>query len=444
MMSYQIKSTPFFRRMLSTSKKNGQLQRLKEEYERIREFNDRSIEMKMRQVRLKRLFREIEDIKESSLQWKRRRVNADRLKTSEEIRMETLIKAKELGKEYSKMNALVDRCASRVDNVASGAAVGSISSRIELERKTRSDRRISYGNDRSRMNIQKITTTPRKPNAKPVAAADQQLIGLKEKLRTRLSFGNSCSTRNLRKKSKKDIRHKRANAGGDLSACSSFNDTEIEQTLVHEESQCQFARDAESVELPVMVLPESSTQFRDFKDLYKNNIREMFVTTATVPLNKSEEGPRERARRRWRKLALVVRHRFDTLHARRNLSSLSNQSADDSDTYELRLIPNNTDLLMSQLNVKSTSQNSENELVPGEVLLSVESLDPLESQSLPDPPSATTLTQIFDDENNPIDTRRKLQQYVKIFEPIVRDVRKDVIELGFEKLRSIFEHHNEV
>lgn len=62
-MSYQIKSTPYFRRMFNESKKNGQLQRLRDEYERIQEFNDRTIEMKMRQVRLKRLFREIEVIK---------------------------------------------------------------------------------------------------------------------------------------------------------------------------------------------------------------------------------------------------------------------------------------------------------------------------------------------------------------------------------------------
>lgn len=64
-MSYQIKRTPYFRRIFNNSRRNGQLQRLREEYERIQEFNDRTIELKMRQVRLKRLFREIEDINES-------------------------------------------------------------------------------------------------------------------------------------------------------------------------------------------------------------------------------------------------------------------------------------------------------------------------------------------------------------------------------------------
>ncbi|KAH8396347.1 hypothetical protein KR222_008885, partial [Zaprionus bogoriensis] len=63
-MSYQIKRTPYFRRIFNNSRRNGQLQRLREEYERIQEFNDRTIELKMRQVRLKRLFREIEDINE--------------------------------------------------------------------------------------------------------------------------------------------------------------------------------------------------------------------------------------------------------------------------------------------------------------------------------------------------------------------------------------------
>ena len=84
--------------MVSTSKKNGQLQRLKEEYERIKDFNDRTIEMKMRQVRLKRLFREIEEIKESSSQWKRRRVAPiDRLRTNDEIRAVNSVKAYEFG-----------------------------------------------------------------------------------------------------------------------------------------------------------------------------------------------------------------------------------------------------------------------------------------------------------------------------------------------------------
>lgn len=431
-MSYQIKSTPFFRRMVSTSKKNGQLQRLKEEYERIKDFNDRTIEMKMRQVRLKRLFREIEEIKESSSQWKRRRVAPiDRLRTNEEIRVENLVKAKELGKEYSKMNALVDRCSSRLDAVASGAAVGSISSRLELERKARSDKRISYGNDRSRMNIQKISTTQRKSNTKTLISAEQELKELKDKLKNRLQFGNSCSSRNLSRKLKKDG-HRKATEGKSL--------IEFGKLTEHETLQCKYTRDAGGLEMPSMAFNDTSRHTKTFEDMH--TIRALDNSKMSDLSPKNDEDRRIRARQRWHKLALLVRHRFDTFLRRNAPPPLRDNSETGSEEYSLRAISNDTDLPLSQLRNKASPPNSEAELLPGEVLLSVESLDPLESQPLTDPSTLTAGNSLCDEASNAADERRKVQTYVKILEPFLRDAGKKAVELSVEELRSIFEHRS--
>lgn len=436
-MSYQIKSTPFFRRMVSTSKKNGQLQRLKEEYERIKDFNDRTIEMKMRQVRLKRLFREIEEIKETSSQWKRRRVaTVDRLRTNEEIRVETLVKAKELGKEYSKMNALVDRCSSRLDAVASGAAVVCMSSRMELERKARSDKRINYGNDRSRMNIQKISTTQRKSNSKTIISRERELKALKDKLKNRLQFGNSCSSRNLSRKLKRDA-HRKATEGKSLNL---FHDFEIGKLTERDTLKCKLARDAGGLDMSSIALNDTPRHTKAFEDLQKGhalgNQKLLDLSSQNV------EDRRKRARQRWRKLALLVHHRLDTL-LRHNLSPpLHAKSEVSLEEYSLRAISNDTDLTLSQLRRKTSPPNSEAELQPGEMLLSVESLDPLQCQPLPDPSSPMAGYPICEETSNETDDRRKVQTYVKILKPFLHEASKEAVDFSVEKFRSIFEHRS--
>ncbi|XP_037724816.1 trichohyalin [Drosophila subpulchrella] len=193
-MSYQIKSTPYFRRMFNNSKKNGQLQKLREEYERIQEFNDRTIELKMRQVRLKRLFREIEDMKAAAaaaaaaggsqptspnrsrgasnsptpaarnLQRRNHNVRLTNITPEQKIReqrVENLARARELGKEISRRNA----------EMAEAGTGGFLRSELRLtakmqavadarkdadERRERAAKRISYGNDQSRQNLQRL------------------------------------------------------------------------------------------------------------------------------------------------------------------------------------------------------------------------------------------------------------------------------------------------
>ncbi|EDW53091.1 GM12399 [Drosophila sechellia] len=199
-MSYQIKSTPYFRRMFNESKKNGQLQRLRDEYERIQEFNDRTIEMKMRQVRLKRLFREIEVIKVAGggatggasgggtstaaspsnvgqsaglaggRVTRRRRQQAHGATTlasgtpQQRMRMqrlETLARARQLGQEISRRNGLMAEAGtggflrSELRMTAKLQAAND-ARRAAVERRELAAKRISYGNDQSRQNIQRM------------------------------------------------------------------------------------------------------------------------------------------------------------------------------------------------------------------------------------------------------------------------------------------------
>lgn len=200
-MSYQIKSTPYFRRMFNNSKKNGQLQRLREEYERIQEFNDRTIELKMRQVRLKRLFREIEEIKEgvpvagvsksantatrasgggsppptSTSQSAHRRhhphphhhqhphqrfagITPEQRRSHQ--RAEALIRSRELGKQLSRRNAQMTESGMggflRADLRATAKMKAVADARRDaLDRRERAAKRISYGNDQSRQNLER-------------------------------------------------------------------------------------------------------------------------------------------------------------------------------------------------------------------------------------------------------------------------------------------------
>ncbi|XP_065365166.1 uncharacterized protein LOC135958211 [Calliphora vicina] len=150
-MSYQIKSTPYFQRMLTKSKHNGQLQMLKKEYERMNVFDELNIDMKMREVRLKRLFKEIEHIRKCNLKRSHRLDLTEKSKTKEAERLENLKKAKKLGQYFSQRN-LRD---------AELEAKRLLRKKHKLEEKQLESaalKRIKYGNeisDWNRRNIQK-------------------------------------------------------------------------------------------------------------------------------------------------------------------------------------------------------------------------------------------------------------------------------------------------
>ncbi|KAL7743776.1 hypothetical protein ACLKA6_016835 [Drosophila palustris] len=234
-MSYQIKRTPYFRRIFNNSRRNGQLQRLREEYERIQEFNDRTIELKMRQVRLKRLFREIEDINESttpstSNHHHHHHQSAMLPMTPEaqqeqqrRLRLEALERARELGQEMSRRNAelaengngfyLRSELRSTAKMLAADAA-----RREAQERRQRAARRISYGNAQSRSNIKRIAQRRQRQEVidsllyasdnnrrtalqlQAQAQAENQPhpdIVKRSMLQQRLQYGNSRSSNNM-------------------------------------------------------------------------------------------------------------------------------------------------------------------------------------------------------------------------------------------------------
>ncbi|XP_034111343.1 J domain-containing protein DDB_G0295729 [Drosophila albomicans] len=239
-MSYQIKRTPYFRRMFNHSRRNGQLQRLREEYERIQEFNDRTIELKMRQVRLKRLFREIEDINESpspltlSASSATRRQQPLLLPLTPEAmqaqqrreRVEALERARELGQEMSRRNAELAENGSgfylRSELRATAKMRAADEARRDAqERRQRAARRISYGNAQSRSNIERIALRRQRqeeadallyrhdlPTSPPARLSQQQVlpdqlnvaqpdIVKRSMLQQRLQYGNSRSSNNM-------------------------------------------------------------------------------------------------------------------------------------------------------------------------------------------------------------------------------------------------------
>ncbi|XP_034666962.1 uncharacterized protein LOC117900610 [Drosophila subobscura] len=273
-MSYQIKSTPYFRRMYNNSKRNGQLQRLREEYERIQEFNDRTIELKMRQVRLKRLFREIEEIKEGpvpmtndngagplvsgpgasnagtstattrAMQRRRRQeLVAPTVEQQQYLqRLETLARAKELGKEISRRNAELAEAGAghslRSDlRLTTKMQAAADAKRAAADRRERAAKRISYGNAQSKQNLQRIVSSRQRRlsgggftgagaaaagsmdlcssgssgQQEPAAAINMSRLQRPEltkmaMLKQRLNYGNSRSCSNMRRQ----CRHKQA------------------------------------------------------------------------------------------------------------------------------------------------------------------------------------------------------------------------------------------
>ncbi|KAM8718367.1 hypothetical protein ACLKA7_000180 [Drosophila subpalustris] len=232
-MSYQIKRTPYFRRIFNNSRRNGQLQRLREEYERIQEFNDRTIELKMRQVRLKRLFREIEDINEStapSTSNHHHNQSAVLPMTPEaqqeqqrRLRLEALERARELGQEMSRRNAELAENGNgfylRSELRATAKMLAADAARREAqERRQRAARRISYGNAQSRSNIKRIAQRRQRQEVidsllyasdnnrrsalqlQAQAQAENQPhpdIVKRSMLQQRLQYGNSRSSNNM-------------------------------------------------------------------------------------------------------------------------------------------------------------------------------------------------------------------------------------------------------
>ncbi|XP_005186719.1 uncharacterized protein LOC101894721 [Musca domestica] len=229
-MSYQIKSTPYFQRIISASKKNGQLQQLKEEYERIKDFDEKAIEKKMRQVRLKRLFKEIEDLKQANRSRRKRSVVTDEATTMipNDPRVENVIKGRKLGEYYSQLNGYDEvPTTSKMPAIEPSVAlrIGLLSKKQIQERsrqreekmKAKVNDRINYGNRISNWNMHKMlqrklhhevsegikqTFCAVVKGNKSFSRQDSNMasetssVDGKERLKTRIDFGNYLSQKN--------------------------------------------------------------------------------------------------------------------------------------------------------------------------------------------------------------------------------------------------------
>ncbi|XP_030079431.1 transcription factor SPT20 homolog [Drosophila hydei] len=320
-MSYQIKRTPYFRRMFNNSRRNGQLQRLREEYERIQEFNDRTIELKMRQVRLKRLFREIDDINDSpSTSTGQHRRHATMVPLTQEAmqaqqrreRLDALERARELGQEISRRNAQLTESGAgyylRSELRLTAKMRAADDARREAqERRQRAARRISYGNAQSRSNIERIVqrqqrrlVTNDSPTTSIMVDAHHQMTQLpvqpsssqsqlhpdlvkRAMLQQRLQYGNSRSTNNM-------MRSQLA-AAQRVMGCLSATDTvtdDLEQLELQQEQQQQQEHEQQEQQQQSRSVDAAPT-----------------VAAYQLPLADNEASA-DRAAQRWHRISLMV------------------------------------------------------------------------------------------------------------------------------------------
>jgi len=174
------------RRQRRARAKKREIEKLQAEYEKIKDLNEHIIERKMRQVRLNRLFREIEELKEISARNARNRTTLKpKPKTYEEMRYENWKRARELGQEYSKLNALINY----------NVYVGGLKEEQLVDESTQKlfllEKRLSYGNEVSKSNA----------NNKPFKPVQEKKTKSKNpgasRLHARLSYGNTHSYINV-------------------------------------------------------------------------------------------------------------------------------------------------------------------------------------------------------------------------------------------------------
>lgn len=475
-MSYQIKSTPYFRRMLTTSKRNGQLQKLKEEYDQIKVFNEHSIEMKMRQVRLKRLFKEIEEIKETSnlkkrnLGPKKKPVN----KTKDE-RLENLMKARDLGQYFSRRNAM--GCTSSDLGIvrSSGCSkFGLLSQRQEQERsrleeemlKARVEKRIKYGNDISSWNMyklqrsylrkeisnglsehRKLSSNLRQHDAKlPKDANSETCMFIeREMLKQMISYGNIISDMNFKEKPKKqktlsfstDCIGLRTVEADDLK--SSLYNSKVNRDLVQETTGADF----------------DATLFKSCDEINDNQVNGNDHLEFMVSCQSSETEKRTKAKAQWCKLAEFIRTSLILQRPKQAWHSLHEKHEGIAEN-ELRYISNGTNLTKTdiipmrdeQLNLSENEDEYNNEkFFNSEYLFESNHSDQTNAKLPPTSPAqsiSTTLMQLKLKPVNKVPKDDQIKALMDQYAPYSMDVvKKEVGPIGVQEMRRIYEHHNE-
>lgn len=474
-MSYQIKSTPYFRRMLTTSKRNGQLQKLKEEYDQIKVFNEHSIEMKMRQVRLKRLFKEIEEIKETS-NLKKRNLGPKKKaanKTKGDERLENLMKAKDLGQFFSRRNA-VGYANSDLSIVQSSGCskFGLLSQRQEQERcrleeellKARVEKRIKYGNDISSWNMYKLQRSYLRreishglsENRKQSSNAKQDDVKIpkdqisetclfveREKLKQMISYGNILHDMNLKEKPKKQ---KTLSFSSDcIELHTEPADDDTKSSLLNSKANRHLDHETTGANV-------DATLFKSCDDI---NVGDEQLELM-VSCNSSEADKRTKAKTQWCKLAEFIKTSLILQRPKQAIYCLEKHEGIVEN--QLRYISNGTNLPQTdiipmrdeQLNLSENEDEYNNEkffnseYLFESILSKKTKLPPTSTSTSPPQPLSTTLMQLKLKPVNKVPKDDQIKDLINQYASYSMDVvKKEIGPIGVQEMRRIYEHHNE-
>uniref|UniRef100_A0A1A9ZJX1 Uncharacterized protein n=1 Tax=Glossina pallidipes TaxID=7398 RepID=A0A1A9ZJX1_GLOPL len=468
-MSYQIKSTPFFRRMVTTSKKNGQLQKLKEEYERIKDFNEHTIDIKMRQVRLKRLFKEIEEIKETNLK-KLRMVKEKTLKNQMPFYRDDLSKSEKTRRRshQRKSSPEQSKAMTRIRS-EEGFRLAKRSKMNSPPRKAQTDedeeksmarviRRLNYGNQVSSWNMQRMLTNnlngevnvglretlkeTRRFLNKPFMHTDPGLTSdvtnksKNEKLKHRINYGNSVSANTIPKTSRQ--RKKNAAAVDNVGIASN---KKLTGSNVSQRSKIEDSVDEKC--------PDETKNLKGSEAVY-----------SCLSLERLCEDDEKRiiARKRWGRISEVISSPFDMNKCTRNLETL--EKCHNDLEYQLRTISNDTHLPQSQIMVQqdaqlNLSENDDDSLIEGEVLVNKEilfedaisrsaSATPKLGPTIPPPPPPPFPFNLHQGYRKmpfqPDNVQTILKNYPQISNEFPAVENQCVSAFCVQRLREIFEH----
>ncbi|KAL9882628.1 uncharacterized protein ACN427_010357 [Glossina fuscipes fuscipes] len=472
-MSYQIKSTPFFRRMVTTSKKNGQLQKLKEEYERIKDFNERTIDIKMRQVRLKRLFKEIEEIKETNLK-KRRMVKEKTLKNQMPYYRDDLSKS-EKNRRRSHQSRSSPEQSKTMTKIRSEEGFG-LAKRSKLNsppRKAQTDedeeksmarvkRRLIYGNLVSNWNMQRMLTNNlsgevnfglretlketrrflNKPfmHTDPGITSDAINRSKHEKLKHRINSPNTIPKTSRQRK-------KHAAAMDDVVIASN---KKLTGSIMSQRSKIEGNLDGQS-------LADKTRNHKGSDAIY---------SCLSSERQSGDDEKRINARKRWDKISGTISSPFDINKCTRFLETL--EKCHNDLEYQLRTISNDTHLPQSQIMVQqdeqlNLSENDDDSRIEGEVLVNKEilfedaisrspSATPKLGPTIPPPPPPPFPLNLHQDyrkmsfrpDNQIMSNNNRIATLLKNYPPLSCQLLTVENQCGsafcVQRLREIFEH----
>lgn len=389
MMSYQIKSTPFVRRIVSTSKQNGQLQKLKDEYERIKEFNDYALEMRMKQVRLKRLYQEIEEIKENEIRKRRMIQERAREKAAlqeqnknsvHEQRIQDFMRTQTIKKNFSTQSLTrPPRREQKPTRAKAGAnnvnVIAFIKGQKQLEAdnecKARMLRRLNYGNQISSWNMQKMLTTNLNREVSDTYYKKRCKATISpKKLQNGSNKGGNESDKPFSQKERQKYANKQqsyAKSPKSQQVKSSQSSTTAKYSTQHQKTgnvthqKYNQKKKTTNVKITQPLEMSSSEQLIRVENSGSYSTDDCESSQEEKVVTENEMEPSANARRLWRKLALMLRKRQGNESFYKAIETLQKCSSDLE--YQLRSISNVTNLSKSIIplrgNYKPTADNED-------------------------------------------------------------------------------------